>query len=73
MEIEHPGATVIPDALQKYLDMSVMYELLERVSERRGFPKVGTSLFDYMTDEEYEYYNNAIETAIAEKEKHRRN
>nr|DAQ37466.1 MAG TPA: hypothetical protein [Caudoviricetes sp.] len=44
MEIEHPGATVIPDALQKYLDMSVMYELLERVSERRGFPKVGTSI-----------------------------
>ena len=72
MEIEHHGATFIPDSLQKYLDMPVMYELLERVSERRGFPKVGTSIFDYMTDEEYEYYNNAIETAIAEKEKHRR-
>lgn len=69
MEIEHPGATVIPDALQKYLDIPVMYELLERVSERRGFPKIGTSIFDYMTDEEYAYYNNQIETAIAEKRK----
>lgn len=72
MEIEHPGATVIPDALQKYLDMPVMYDLLERVSERRGFPKTGTSIFDYMTDEEYSFYNESIETAIAEKEKHRR-
>ena len=72
MEIEHPGATVIPDALRKYLDMPVMYDLLERVSERRGFPKEGTSIFDYMTDEEYEYYNAVIETAIAKKEKHRR-
>lgn len=57
------GTTLIPDKLKPVVSDAI-YPLLQDVLSRYRHSEVGTSVFDVMTDEEYQLYMRLIDDAI---------
>lgn len=57
------GTTLIPDKLKPVVS-DVIYPLLQDVLSRYKHSEVGTSVFDVMTDDEYQLYMKLIDDAI---------
>lgn len=61
---KRPGITLIPDKLRQYVDLPEACKLLAPVIERSKRLRTGKSVFDYMTDEEYDKWNTMINDAL---------
>ena len=57
------GTTLIPDKLKPVVSDAI-YPLLQEVLSRYRHSEVGTSVFDVMTEEEYQLYTRLIDDAI---------
>lgn len=57
------GITLIPDKLKPVVSDAI-YPLLQDVLSRYRHSEAGTSVFDVMTDEEYQLYMRLIDDAI---------
>lgn len=57
------GTTLIPDKLKPVVSDAI-YPLLQDVLSRYRHSEVGTSVFDVMTDDEYQLYKRLIDDAI---------
>nr|DAR08772.1 MAG TPA: hypothetical protein [Caudoviricetes sp.] len=57
------GTTLIPDKLKPVVSDAI-YPLLQDVLSRYRHSEAGTSVFDVMTEEEYQLYKRLIDDAI---------
>lgn len=57
------GTTLIPDKLKPVVSDAI-YPLLQDVLSRYRHSEAGTSVFDVMTEEEYQLYMRLIDDAI---------
>lgn len=57
------GTTLIPDKLKPVVSDAI-YPLLQDVLSRYRHSEAGTSVFDVMTDDEYQLYKRLIDDAI---------
>ena len=63
VSVVRTGTTLIPDKLKPVVSDAI-YTLLQDVLSRYRHSEAGTSVFDVMTDEEYQLYMRLIDDAI---------
>ena len=63
VSVVRTGTTLIPDKLKPVVSDAI-YPLLQDVLSRYRHSEAGTSVFDVMTDEEYQLYMRLIDDAI---------